>query len=145
MTVMRFLALAGMLTRVFPLASLATNNPAKGQKKNVDVPDQVVLAGKTLKPGQYKVEWQGNGPMANVKFLQSNKTVLTAPAKIAQLRQKAPYDAVVENTAKNGTKTIREDRVEQPARSPDVWCSSSGLSRSSPPQARVLVAPGRFV
>ena len=108
MKVLRFLALAGMLTMIFPLASLASENSAKAEKKNVSVADQVVLAGKTLKPGQYKVEWQGNGPMVKVSFLQSGKTVLTAPAKVTQLATKAPYDAVVENTRKNGTKTISE-------------------------------------
>lgn len=97
-----------MLTMVFPLASLASDNTAREQKKNVDIADQVVLAGKTLAPGQYKVEWQGNGPNVKVNFLKSGKTVLTAPAKIAQLKTKAPYDAVVENIRKNGTKTISE-------------------------------------
>lgn len=108
MKVLRLLALAGMLTMVFPLASLASNNNAREQKKNVQIADQVVLAGKTLPAGQYKVEWQGNGPNVKVNFVQSGKTVLTVPAKIAQLKTKAPYDAVVENTRKNGTKTISE-------------------------------------
>jgi hypothetical protein len=108
MKVLRLLALAGMLTMVFPLASLASNNSACEQKKNVNLADQVVLAGKTLAPGQYKVEWQGNGPNVKVNFVKSGKTVVTAPAKVAQLNSKAPYDAVVENTRKNGTKTIRE-------------------------------------
>jgi len=107
MKVLRLLALAGTLTMVFPLASLASNNTAE-QKKNVQIADQIVLAGKTLPAGQYKVEWQGNGPNVKVNFVQSGKTVLTAPATIAQLKTKAPYDAVVENTRKNGTKTIRE-------------------------------------
>ncbi len=107
MRVLRLLALAGMFTFVLPLALLASNN-TRPQKKNVQVADQVVLAGKTLAPGQYKVEWQGNGPNVKVNFLKSGKTVLTAPARVAQLKTKAPYDAVVENTRKNGTKTITE-------------------------------------
>lgn len=104
--ILRYLALAGMLTMVLPLASLASTN--KEQKKNVAVEDQVVLAGKTLKPGHYQVEWQDNGPAVQVKFMQAGKTVLTAPAKVAQLNQKPPYDAVVESTKKNGQKTISE-------------------------------------
>ncbi len=107
MRVVRFLAFTGMFTFVLPLALLASNN-ARPQKKNVDVTDQVVLAGKTLAPGQYKVEWQGSGPDVKVNFVKSGKTVLTAPARVAQLKTKAPYDAVVENTRKNGTKTITE-------------------------------------
>ena len=97
-----------MLTIVFPLASLASDNSAREQKKDVNLADQVVLAGKTLAPGQYKVEWQGNGPNVKANFVRSGKTVLTAPAKVAQLKTKAPYDAVVERTRKNGAKTISE-------------------------------------
>ena len=108
MRVLRLLALAGMLTMVFPLASMASSKTSKEQKKKVAVEDQVELAGKTLKPGTYQVEWQGSGPIVEVNFMQSGKTVLTAPAKIAQLHQKAPYDAVVESTQKNGVKTISE-------------------------------------
>ena len=108
MKILKFLALAGILTMVFPLASLASPNSSKEQKKKVAVVDQVELAGKTLQPGSYQVEWQDNGPTVKVKFMQSGKTVLTAPAKIAQLHQKAPYDAVVESTKKNGAKTISE-------------------------------------
>ena len=108
MKILRLLALAGMLTMVFPLASLASDNNAREQKKDVNLADQVVLAGKTLPPGQYKVEWQGNGPNVKVNFVRSGKTVLTAPAKVAQLKTKAPYDAVVERTRKNGAKTISE-------------------------------------
>ncbi|HKU22889.1 MAG TPA: hypothetical protein VJQ50_17895 [Terriglobales bacterium] len=93
---------------IFPLASPASANTSKEQKKKVAVVDQVELAGKTLKPGSYQLEWQGNGPTVEVNFMQSGKTVLTAPAKVAQLRQKAPYDAVVESTNKNGSKTISE-------------------------------------
>ena len=108
MKALKFLALAGMLTMILPLASLASSNTSKEQKKKVAVVDQVELAGKTLKPGSYQLEWQGNGPTVEVNFMQSGKTVLTAPAKVAQLQEKAPYDAVVESTKKNGSKTISE-------------------------------------
>ncbi|HLK32498.1 MAG TPA: hypothetical protein VKT29_05370 [Terriglobales bacterium] len=108
MRILRFLALAGMFTMVLPLASLASTKNSTEQKKNISLLDTVELAGKTLSPGQYKVEWNGTGPMVHVKFLKNGKTVLTAPAEVAQLQQKAPYSAVVENTKKNGTKTLRE-------------------------------------
>lgn len=105
---LRFLAIAGILTMVFPLASLASAKSAKEQRRKVAVTDQVMLAGKTLKPGSYQVEWLGSGPNVKVNFLQNGKTVLTAPARIAQLKEKAPYDAVIENTRKNGSKTISQ-------------------------------------
>ena len=108
MKAVRLLAVAAMLSLVFPLASLASAKTSQQQKEKVSVVDPVQIAGQTLQPGNYQVEWQGNGPMVNVKFLQYGKTLLTAPAQLAQLKAPAPYSAVVENTRKNGTKTIQE-------------------------------------
>ena len=108
MRVLKYLALAGMLAMVCPVASLASANNAREQKKNVTVVDKIELAGKTLNPGQYQVEWMGTGPVVHVQFMQHGQTLLTAPARVAQLHQKAPYSAVVESTKKNGAKTISE-------------------------------------
>ena len=107
MKAVRLLAVAAMCSMVFPLASLASARSSQ-RKEKVSVMDKVQIAGKTLRPGNYQVEWQGNGPTVNVKFLKYGKTLLTAPAQLAQLKTPAPYSAVVENTHKNGAKTIQE-------------------------------------
>ena len=108
MKAVRLLAVGAAFALVFPLASLASTKSSQEQKQKVSVMDRVELAGKTLNPGNYQVEWQGNGPAVNVKFLQDGKTLLTAPARLAQLKTPAPYSAVVETTQKNGAKTIQE-------------------------------------
>lgn len=108
MKAVRLLAVAAMCSVLFPLASLASTRTTQLKKQKVSVMDKVEIAGKTLKPGNYEVEWQGNGPAVNVKFLKYGKTLLTAPAQLAQLKTPAPYSAVVENTHKNGAKTIQE-------------------------------------
>lgn len=108
MRTLKYLALTGMLTMILPVASMASAKTAKEQKKNIAIADQVQLGGKTLAPGRYQLEWRDNGPTTNVKFIKNGRMVVTAPARVAQLQQKAPYDAVVENTQKNGTKTVNE-------------------------------------
>ena len=108
MKAVRLLAVGAAFALVFPLASLASTKTSQEQKQKVSVMDKVEIAGKTLQPGNYQVEWQGNGPAVNVKFMQYGKTLVTAPAHLAQLKTPAPYSAVVENTAKNGAKTIQE-------------------------------------
>ena len=107
MKAVRLFSVAAMLSLVFPLASMASTKTQE-QKQKVSLMDKVEIAGKTLQPGNYQVEWQGNGPTVNVKFLKYGKTMLTAPAQLAQLQTPAPYSAVVENTQKNGAKTIQE-------------------------------------
>lgn len=108
MKAVRLLAVAAMLSLVFPLASLASAKTSQEQKQKVSVVDKVEIAGKTLNPGNYQVEWQGNGPAVNVKFMQDGKTLVTAPAQLARLTNPAPYSAVVETTQKNGAKIIQE-------------------------------------
>lgn len=106
MRILRVLAFAGAVGMMFPTMSLASAK--EQQKKKVAIEDPVEVAGKTLKPGQYQVKWAGKGPTVHVSFLKDGKTLLTAPAQVAQLEQKAPYDAVVEKTKKNGKKSISE-------------------------------------
>jgi hypothetical protein len=61
-----------------------------------------------LRPGEYKVEW--NGPANNVKIeiLQNGKTVATTDGQIKNLQQRAPYDAVLTRTAQDNTETLDE-------------------------------------
>ena len=40
------------------------------------------VAAAELKPGDYKVEWEGAGPQVEVRFLQEGKVVATAPATL---------------------------------------------------------------
>jgi hypothetical protein len=63
-----------------PLVSLA----ATKNSKNIDIQSPTLVANQQLKPGTYKVEWTGNGPNVQVAFVQNNKDVVTAPAKLSR-------------------------------------------------------------
>ena len=63
-----------------PLVSLA----ATRNSKNIEIQSPTVVANQQLKPGTYKVEWTGNGPNVQVAFVQNNKDVVTAPAKLSR-------------------------------------------------------------
>ena len=63
-----------------PLVSLA----ATKNSKNIDIQSPTLIANQQLKPGTYKVEWTGNGPNVQVAFVQNNKDVVTAPAKLSR-------------------------------------------------------------
>jgi hypothetical protein len=74
-------------------------------KMTLSSPTQV--AGTQLQPGDYKVEWSGSGPSAQVKFIHKGKTVATTQGNVIQLKTKAPYDQVILSTA-NGQNVIQE-------------------------------------
>jgi hypothetical protein len=72
---------------------------------SLDIFDSVQVGSTQLKPGNYKVEWQGAGPAVQVSFLQSGKTVATAPATL-QSNNQVTHDEVV--TDSSGSKALRE-------------------------------------
>jgi hypothetical protein len=53
-------------------------------KGTLHLSDTVNVEGQTLKPGDYKVEWDGNGPKTEVKLVQGKNTVATFPAQVEQ-------------------------------------------------------------
>lgn len=63
---------------MLPLSALA----ASKNSSNVQIPDKVVVNGKQIQPGTYKVEWNGTGPNVEVSILQGHKTVAQAPARL---------------------------------------------------------------
>ena len=74
-----------------PLVSLA----ATKNSKNIEIQSATLVANQQLKPGTYKVEWTGNGPNVQVAFIQNNKEVVTAPAKLS-------HERLASSVAQNG-------------------------------------------
>src|ERR1017187_3029312 len=71
-------ALLFMLALLSPLGALARNK----NQHSVEIPDSVQVGGTPLKPGDYKVEWQGTGPEAQVNFVRDGQTVATVPGTL---------------------------------------------------------------
>jgi predicted extracellular nuclease len=49
---------------------------------NLQLFDKVILNGKQLHPGQYRVEWTGTNQSAEVKILHDGRLLAETPAKI---------------------------------------------------------------
>jgi hypothetical protein len=74
-----------------------------------------------LKPGNYKVRWDGSSPNVKVAVLQRNKPVATLQAKLIELPKPAPYNSVQTDVHTNQIQQIdfggkREALVVQPAK-----------------------------
>ncbi len=99
----KYLFLLAGIAMLLPLSAYAKD--ANEGKFTISEPVQV---GSTqLKPGDYKVQWDGSGDAVNVKILQGKKTVATTSAKLVNHDQAAPYNAVVLKDATGG-KAINE-------------------------------------
>ena len=73
-----YLTLLSIVAVLLPLSMFARDK----NQHSVDIPVTVQVGGTQLKPGNYKVEWQGTGPDVQVTFLRGGKTVATVPATL---------------------------------------------------------------
>jgi hypothetical protein len=100
----QYAALLSMLALLSSVSALARDK----NQHSVQIPDYVQVGGAQLKPGNYRVEWQGTGPEIQVNFVRDGKTVATVPGTLktndAQVRQ----DDIVTATTSANTKTLKE-------------------------------------
>jgi hypothetical protein len=93
----RFLVLAVTATMLFSLSAFARSK----DKGSMTLVDPAQIGSTHLKPGNYKVEWNGTGNHVNVNIMEHGKTVATTPAKLVTRPKPSPYNAVVTKPLKN--------------------------------------------
>jgi hypothetical protein len=81
---------------------------ARNNAHSVEISDAVQIGGTKLKPGSYKVEWQGTGPAVQVSFQQNGKTVVTVPGTLKTNDDQVTQDAIVTEATGAGTSTLEE-------------------------------------
>ena len=81
---------------------------ARNNAHSIDISDAVQIGGTKLKPGNYKVEWQGTGPAVQVSFQQNGKTVVTVPGTLKTNDDQVIQDAIMTEVTGAGTSTLKE-------------------------------------
>jgi hypothetical protein len=81
---------------------------ARNNAHSVEISEALQIGGTRLKPGNYKVQWQGTGPMVQVSFQQNGKTVVTAPGMLKMSDHQVKQDAIVTEATGAGTSTLKE-------------------------------------
>jgi hypothetical protein len=94
---MKFATVSKSLLMAFALL-LATGAFA-ATKASLELTNPVTLNGTTLKPGDYKVQWEGTGPNVELSITQGKHIVAKASARIVDLPAPSENDAAV--TVKN--------------------------------------------
>jgi hypothetical protein len=90
---------------------LAASVPALAKdSRTVALSREAVLSGTTLPAGKYVVRWQAHSPRATVEFARDHKVVLSTECSIEDRGKKYPINAVVYDTASDGTLIISEIR-----------------------------------
>ena len=105
---MKTLYFAAVLSLTCLLGFGGSAYAARNNAHSVEITDAVKIGGTKLKPGNYKVEWQGTGPAVQVSFQQSGKTVVTVPGTLKTNDDQVTQDAIVTEAIGAGTSTLKE-------------------------------------
>jgi hypothetical protein len=106
--IMKKLHLTVVLTLTCLLGLGGSALAARGTARSVEISDVVQIGSTQLKPGNYKVEWQGAGPAVQVSFLQNGKTMVTVPGTLKTNADQVTQDAIVTEATSAGTSTLKE-------------------------------------
>ncbi len=90
------------------LAVLAASSALAADKGSLTVFDPVTVGGQQLRPGSYKLQWEGSGPDVQLNVLKGNSVVLTTPAHMVERQRPAENDATVTEKNADGKLTIAE-------------------------------------
>jgi hypothetical protein len=101
---MKCTALLSILPLLFPLGALARDK----NQHSVEITDSVQVGSAQLKPGNYKVEWQGTGPEVQVNFVRNGETVATVPGTLKTNDAHVVVDDIVTDTTSANAKTLKE-------------------------------------
>ncbi len=90
---------------------VAAGIPAAAKNsRTINIHHVVLLQGKNLPAGRYKVEWQTHSPEATVQFLRNRKLVVSTDGRVEQRDKISSCDSVVYDTAPDGSVTLLEIR-----------------------------------
>jgi hypothetical protein len=82
-----------------------TENTGKG---TLHLYEDVNVQGKQLKPGDYRVEWNGSGDKVEVSIHKGKETIATVPARIVSEEKKPATDGYTAKQGADGTNQLSE-------------------------------------
>jgi hypothetical protein len=100
----KYIAIVAVLASGLSLSAFAKDK----NETRITLSDSVQVGTTDLKPGDYTLQWDGNGPDVQVKVLKGKNVVATVPAKLAQ--GKSGYGDSIRTHAVSNVKTL--DQVD---------------------------------
>ena len=93
------------LALLLATSAFAANKTSKG---SFEISEPLTVSGHELKPGQYKVTWEGTGGDVQAMILSQGKLVATVPAHLTDLNQPERNDAVEARKNDDGTQSLTQ-------------------------------------
>lgn len=116
---------------VVGLALTLASTAFAASKANLTLNNPTSVNGATLKPGDYKLEWDGSGPNVEVSILQGKKVVTKVPAKLVDLDKAPSNDAAILKQNGDGSTTLAGVRFQGKKYALDLGEASDGMQAGS--------------
>jgi hypothetical protein len=110
---------------------LASSAFAAATKASLQLGRPVTVNGTTLQPGDYKVQWEGDGPNVELSILQGKNIVAKAPAHMVDLQTPAADDAAVTRQNDKGPNALAAIRFQGKKFSLELGEASDGMQAGS--------------
>src|ERR1700689_2464347 len=91
---------------VLGLALLLASSAFAVTKASLQLSNPVIVNGTNLKPGEYKLQWDGSGPNVELSIIQGKNVVAKVPARVVELQTPAANDAAVTKKNDSGPNTL---------------------------------------
>jgi uncharacterized protein YfaP (DUF2135 family) len=91
------------------VALLATSAFA-ANKGSLNLSAPTSIGGQQVDAGEYRVQWEGNGPSVQVNVMKGKKVVATAPARVVDVNQPTRSDSTVVKSNGNGSRALQQIR-----------------------------------
>ena len=110
---------------------LASSAFAGGSKASLQLNNPTVVNGTKLKPGDYKLEWEGSGPTVEVSIIQGKNVVAKVPAKVVDLDSTSNNNAAVTKQNSDGTSSLAGVRFQGKKYGLEIGESGDGMQAGS--------------
>jgi hypothetical protein len=97
----------------------------------LSISNPVNVNGTTLKPGDYKLQWDGAGPDVEVSILQGKNVVAKTPAHVVNLDTVAENSAAVTRKSDDGTSSLAGVRFAGKKFALDLGGSTENMQQGS--------------
>jgi len=128
---MKFATISNRLVIVMGLALLLTSGAFAATKADLTLQSPTTINGAQLKPGDYKLQWEGSGPNVEVSIQQGKKVIAKVPAKVVDLNVASQNNAAILRMNGDGTSTLAGARFEGKKFALEIGESSDGMQAGS--------------
>ena len=113
------------------LALLLASSAFAATKADLVLQSPTTINGTKLKPGEYKLQWDGSGPNVEVSITQGKTVLAKVPAKVVDLKTPSQNNAAVLKTNDDGTRTLAGARFEGKKFALELGDSGDGMQAGS--------------